>query len=132
MVESNKQIERTNSQLTGLSNEVQSLIDAGVRGTEIQSLVSSIVADSQKNTSPDELPMYEGQLPAGLITIKVAAEKFDIKHGTLKMWVARGHVQKRALLKGSARGGGMVVIAEEEIEAFLNSPRSKGGRPRKS
>ena len=78
--------------------------------------------------SPDT--MYT-ELPEGLIDLPSAAKKFDIPVRTIRAWVNRGHLQARGRLKGAARGGGYLVVCEDELTARINGPRDKGGRPPK-
>lgn len=128
MVEYKKDKQEIHPRFKGLENEVRTLQDQGVREREIQRLVSTIVEQNGQG----EIPIYKDELPAGLVTIKDAADLFGINLKTVRKWVERGRVRKRALLKGSAPGGGMIAISAEELEAWMSSPRDKGGRPKRT
>ena len=70
------------------------------------------------------------ELPPGLITIDDAALKYGQKVSTLHTRVERGHLTKKGRLRSPARGGGKVVIDEEELKILLANP-PRVGRPRK-
>ena len=70
------------------------------------------------------------QLPDGLITLTDAARKYGLNIGTLRTWVLLGYINKAGRLKGPARGGGFLLLSEDEVLARVNTPR-RPGRPRK-
>ena len=76
----------------------------------------------------DETPVYS-ELPSGLINLSSAARKNQISRSTLENWVRKGRLTKLGRLKGSARGGGLVLVKESELMDCLQLPKNKGGRP---
>ena len=79
---------------------------------------------------PDDDPdrVYR-ELPPGLIDLPTASKKYCVKPGTLWFWVRKGNLGSKGRLKGPATGGGYLVICEEELVAYIEAPRNKGGRP---
>ena len=105
MVQSTEQNARTTPHLAELEAEIRGAVANGVTLRELQELVSTIVAEGQNDNTQGDIPIYD-ELPAGLITLDQAAEQFGLNLGTLRVWVQRGRLQKRALLKYPARSGG--------------------------
>ena len=68
-------------------------------------------------------------LPPDLIDLPTAAKKYRIRPGTLGSWMRKGNLPSRGRLKGPATGGGYLVICEEELVAYIEAPRNRGGRP---
>ena len=69
------------------------------------------------------------ELPPGLIDLPSAAKKYSINRGTIRHWVKRGNVPSQGRLKGAARGGGYLLIREDDLLKYMVGPRDKGGRP---
>ena len=80
---------------------------------------------------PDDVPVYT-ELPEGLIDLPSAVKKYGLKPRTAHDWVAKGHVKLWGRLRAPSTGGGYLVVDEVEFIAYMNAPRNKGGRPRKS
>ena len=72
------------------------------------------------------------ELPEGLITVPDAGRKYGISRRTIQGWVRTGRLELCGRLRGSARGGGYMVVNETELVTYMNAPRNKGGRPRKT
>ncbi len=72
------------------------------------------------------------ELPGGLITVPDAGRKYGISRRTIQGWLRTGRLELRGRLRGSARGGGYMVVNETELVTYMNAPRNKGGRPRKT
>ncbi len=70
------------------------------------------------------------ELPPGSIDLPSAAIKYGLKRGTLTMWVRRGKLPRLGKLKAPARGGGYTIASQAAIEACINAPPNKGGRPK--
>ena len=81
-------------------------------------------------TSADDLPIYT-ELPEGLIDLPTAARKYGCHLQRFYMWVHRGHLTCRGRLRAPSRGGGYIVVSEEELKTRIGSVSEKGGRPRK-
>ena len=76
----------------------------------------------------DPPPVYE-QLPPGMIDLPAAAAKYELRLRTVRAWVTRGHLEIVGRLKSRAPGGGNIVVREDDLVAFLNTPRPRG-RPK--
>jgi predicted DNA-binding transcriptional regulator AlpA len=72
------------------------------------------------------------ELPEGLIDLPSAMRKYSLKRPTLWSWVSKGHLQSYGRLRGSATGGGLILVNEEDLVRYMHAPKPKGGRPRKS
>ena len=80
---------------------------------------------------PDDVPIYT-ELPKGLITVPDAGRKYGISRRTIQTWLRKGRLGLRGRLRGPARSGGYMVVDEAELVVYMNAPRDKGGRPRKT
>ena len=78
----------------------------------------------------DDLPIYT-ELPEGLIDLPTAARKYGYPLQTIYMWVHRGRLECRGRLRAPSRGGGYIVVCEQELQNRMASPPNKGGRPKK-
>ena len=76
-----------------------------------------------------DLPVFN-ELPAGLIDVPSAVKKYGCQNSTLRKWIARGLLSSHGRLRAPARGGGYLVVSEDQLMERLASP-SKRGRPRK-
>ena len=72
------------------------------------------------------------ELPDGLITVPEAARKYQINRRTIQTWLNQNRLERKGRMRGSARGGGFVLIDECELVRYMNTPKNRGGRPRKS
>ena len=117
---------------------VRRALDSGMSGKEILNMVQTEVKGYETFREP-RFVGFESygedtvftELPDGLIDVPSASKKYNIKGPTLSSWVRKGHVRLRGRLKGPATGGGFLVVAENELFAYMKSPRDKGGRPSK-
>ena len=75
--------------------------------------------------------VFDG-LPPGLIDLPSAARKYSLNKWTLRNWVTKGYLKRYGRLKGSAQGGGFILVGESELRLYMDMPKSKGGRPRKT
>ena len=82
-------------------------------------------------TDNNELPIYN-VLPPGLIDLPNAARKYGCSRERVHGWVKRGVLQVRGRLKGAARGGGYLAVAEDDVKHILATIHEKGGRPPKT
>ena len=69
-------------------------------------------------------------LPAGAIDLPSASKKYGISRPLLRQWLVKGHVRFIGRLRGRARGGGVLLMEEDDLVAYMNAPRNKGGRPK--
>ncbi len=83
------------------------------------------------NLLSDDYPIFT-ELPEGFITVPDAGRKYGISRRTIQGWLRTGRLELRGRLRGSARGGGYMVVNETELVTYMNAPRNKGGRPRKT
>ena len=60
-------------------------------------------------------------LPDGLATLATVEEEFGIDRRTIRAWIVRGHLPKRELLRGAARGGGMIPVSPSDARRFADS-----------
>ena len=113
------------------------IAEALAEGMTQQELMSVVLTTVSTYTPPiaDEAECPDSvytELPPGLIDLPSAARKFNTPRGTLHAWVRRGHIHSYGRLPGPARGGGIVILKESEIIERSLSPKSKGGRPKKT
>ena len=108
---------------------------AGTSEEELQSMLHT--AAEHEDRLQEHLPrtgdpdaVYDA-LPPGLIDIPTAARTYNVPRRTLQGWIRRGHLGCRGRLKGSAPGGGFLVIEEQELVSRLDLPPNPGGRPKK-
>ena len=113
-------------------------LQAGASEKDLQAMLKTEVADSQEhhcetcppdNYDPDTV---YAELPEGLITVPEAARKYNVNRRTIQTWLNQNRLERKGRMKGSARGGGFVLVDEGELVRYMNAPRSRGGRPRKS
>ena len=60
-------------------------------------------------------------LPEGLATLATVEEETGINRRTIRAWILRGHIPKRGLLRGAARGGGLILVSPEDVRSFAES-----------
>ena len=72
------------------------------------------------------------ELPPGLIDLPSAVRKYGLTSSTVHDWIRHGRIEPQGRLRAPARGGGYLVVREEDLLAYMKAPRDKGGRPRKS
>ena len=116
---------------------VTRMLDAGVDKAELLSMFQTIVDQhetvshsSVESNGYDEHTVFT-ELPNGLIDLPTAVKKYNLRSTTVHTWLSKGHITLRGRLKGPAVGGGFIVVAEDELVAYISAPRDKGGRPTK-
>ena len=77
------------------------------------------------------VPVYT-EVPAGMSSIPDACAEYGLSQATIRSWVSRGHIRVEGELRGGARGRRPNLVDKTKLEEFINSPRRKGGRPRKT
>ena len=80
------------------------------------------------NLLPDDYPIFT-ELPEGLITVPDAGRKYGISRRTIQTWIRTGRLELRGRLRGSARGGGYMLVDESDLVLYMNTPRRKGRPP---
>ena len=119
---------------------VAQMLDAGMEGSELLNMIQTIVQDhksAQENRGHDGggydgNTVFIGELPEGLIDIPTAAEKYNCPKSRIQNWVQRGRLATYGRRKAPARGGGYLVLREDELLDYLSQPPNKGGRPSKT
>ena len=136
MVESMSKAARDDA-LSDFAASASSALAAGVSKEKLLATLKDHLAQVER---PHPYPPPEGEgkecvydvLPAGLIDLPSASAKHDVNSETIRRWIEKGHVRLVGRLRGPARGGGFLVVDECELVAYKNSPKKKGGRPRKT
>jgi len=94
----------------------------------------SEVAEGQRahavSSEPSEI-IYD-ELPEGLLDVRTAAQKYGVLAANISMWMNRGRIPCLGRLRAPAVGGGFKVTSEAAIESYMDSPKNKGGRPKKT
>ena len=127
--------------LERLGAAVAEALAEGVTQQELMGVVLTTVAtytppmadeaDCEDFRVPGPDTIY-AELPPGLIDLPSAAQKYDLNRGTLRNWVTKGYLKRYGRLKGSAQGGGFILVSESELRLYMDMPKNKGGRPRKT
>ena len=135
MVENGRNGRSVAEAMERVSVAVAEALESGVSEEDLQTLFFSSAAAGNGSGEPEH-PGYDpeavyDELPPGLIDVPTAIIKYGVNPNTLRGWVARGHLTTCGRLKGSATGGGFVLLCEDELAAKLVLPKNKGGRPRK-
>ena len=123
-----------------LRGAIDRALDAGLEVDEIARVVTERAAlfnELQDDVPTDKFQQFDenaiherGALPEGLIDLPTASREYGVNGSTLRRWVISGKIPSRGRLKAPARGGGYVVVSEEELVNYINAPRNRGGRPR--
>ena len=88
----------------------------------------NLVTATQLMDSPDELlPLIEPVL----ITLEEAVQQFAVSIGRLNTWIAREHLQVKGRQPFPARGGGKVLVDQNDVQQLVDHP-PKQGRPPKT
>ena len=121
-----------------VTSGVAQMLDAGVDKAELLTMFQTIV-DQHESVSADLVAPNRyaedtvfAELPEGLIDIPSAAKKYKVNPGTLRTWIHKGHIAVVGRLKAPARGGGYSVVQEQDLLAYILTPKNRGGRPRKT
>ena len=72
------------------------------------------------------------ELPPGLIDLPSAVRKHGLRSSTVHDWIRQGHVMPQGRFRAPARGGGYLVVREEDLVAYLGLPVTKGEDPGRS
>ena len=104
-------------------NDIFTMIELKVAGHE------STFQNRMPGFPEDDPDIVYDAVPPGLIDIPSATRKYNVHRRTIHSWVEKGHVRLRGRLKGPAKGGGYLLVREDELTAYLTAPRKKGGRP---
>ena len=138
MLQSEVQTAARAAHLDYLSQAALQALTAGATQAELMTSLSAALENYQARQEllPGLLPcdgeMVFDELPEGMIDLPTATRKFDTSRSTLHSWVQRGHIRSYGRLRGAAIGGGLVILKESEIIEHSLSPKSKGGRPKKT
>ena len=129
----------TRKPLDTLTRAIEDALESGVTKTEIHSMVSTANPPAPTNglnphnvqKDDQELPIYD-VLPPGLIDLPTARKKYGCTRSRFANWVANGRLKVLGRLRAPARGGGYLVVSEEDLAHRLATVSTKGGRPRKT
>ena len=133
MVENGRNGRSVAEAMERVSVAVAEALESGVSEEDLQTLffrsaTAGNVAGEPEHPEYEPEPVYD-ELPPGLIDLPSAAKKYGINRGTIRHWVKRGNVPSQGRLKGAARGGGYLLIREDDLLKYMVGPRDKGGRP---
>ncbi len=93
-------------------------------------LVALGVPEDELNTMVLTAAAGQQQFDGRLITLQEASERHAIPYNTLLAWVYRGTLQEQGREKYPARGGGKVLVSDEEVAHLKEHPPKRTGRPR--
>ncbi len=118
---------------------ISAALASGVSKSEIRSMVATTTPPAPTNGHSSDkvrkddqgLPIY-AELPSGMIDLPAAAKKHGGTVGQYRNWISRGRLQPRGRLRAPVRGGGHLVVSEEDLLAYKSVAASRKGRPRKS
>ena len=101
--------------------------------TEIHRGVDAISADMITTSPARGTPIYPSPdlVPHGLVTFATAEHYFGLRPGRVKLWHFRGHIQEKGRVRASARGGGRVLVAMDDVARLVADPPRRTGRPPK-
>ena len=111
-------------------------LQAGASEKDLQAMLKTEITDSQvhhcetcppDNYDPDTV--YT-ELPEGLITVPEAARKYRINRRTIQTWLRQNYITSKGRLRGSARGGGFVLVSEAELVRYIATPKRIGRPPK--
>ena len=114
---------------------VAEALESGVSEEALQTLFINAAkvdngADGPEHSEYGPVEIYD-ELPIGLIDVPSAGRKYNLNRGTLRNWLVKGKIKVKGRLKGSATGGGFLLVNESELMEYISKPRQVGGRPRK-
>ena len=137
MLQSEVQTAARAAHLDYLGQAALQALTAGATQAELMTSLSAALENYQARQEPlpGLLPcdgeIVFDELPEGLIDLPSAARIFNLSAATLHMWTRKRHIHSYGRLRASAPGGGLLLLKESEIAACIDSPKPKGGRPRK-
>ena len=105
-------------------------VDSAVDSERTEDGVLGVLQTSGTPNGYDENTVFT-ELPEGLIDLPSATAKYSLNRATLRSWLTRGRIRIFGRLKGSASGGGYLVVDESELVAHLSSTRLVDGTPDK-
>ena len=120
----------------GLAALLNCALKNGITANEVGTAIVNGLVNTRSlrakasNFPPSVDPVFT-EVPEGCIDVPSAARKYNLKINTLRQWINNGHLTRVGRLKAPASGGGYLLTYESEIQAHMNAPRPKGGRPRK-
>ena len=128
-----------------LGTAIAEALEEGVTQQELMSVVLTTVSTytpsmKMSQANEDECEDFQApgpdtvynELPPGLVTISDAAREYDLNRWTIRNWVRKGALKTHGRLKGSAKGGGFILINEADLQVCMYLPKDKGGRPKKT
>ena len=86
------------------------------------------VDDWVNRVSNGDIPIYDS-VPDGMATLADAEDQLGINRRTIRAWIVRGHISKTGLLRGPARGGGLILVSPSDVRRFAESRSLKRGIP---
>ena len=138
MVELGEKVETSRASRDRLANAISDALAEGISERDLLNMVTTAaveqVAEQPKipGLFPDAEPIYtEDDVPDGLIDLPSAARKHGHRITRLQRWVQRGHLKVYGRMRAPARGGGYLLLSEDELIARMRAEPNKGGRPRK-
>ena len=84
-------------------------------------LVSRDEVDAWITKDVDNNIQIYDTLPDGLATLATVEEETGINRSTIRAWLYRGHIPKRGLLRGAARGGGLILVSPSDVRRIAES-----------
>ena len=121
--------------LASLASAINEALASGVSPSEIMEMVATGSNNSAEqpqlvdsSSDAQDCPIY-AELPEGLIDLPSASKLHGVNLNTMMNWIRKNQVQVVGRLKAPARGGGYLVVSEDELLNHMASPRNKGGRP---
>ena len=136
MLQSEVQTAARAAHLDYLSQAALQALTAGATQAELMTSLSAALENYQARQEPlpgflpCDAEMVFDELPPGLIDLPSAARKYAIPRRTIQTWVRTNKVRSYGRLKGSARGGGYLLVDERELVDYHGCPKSRG-RPKK-
>ena len=114
----------------------QRALQAGVSEKVLHSMLTTETIAAQdhhcETCSPDNYDpdTVYAELPEGLITLPEAARKYNVNRRTIQTWLRQNHITSKGRLRGSARGGGFVLVSEDELVRYIATPKRIGRPPK--
>ena len=126
----------SHSKLDALNAALTEALGSGVTTRDILTMLSTAVAEQETEQRP--LPGFPGdgqdlvydEVPAGMIDLSAAAEKYGIPQSTMRQWVRKGKVPSRGRLRSKAPGGGTHIVHEGELLAYRAKHNRRGPLPK--
>ena len=136
MLQSEVQAAARAAHLDDLGQAALQALTAGATRDEVMTTLSAVIDDYQARQLPmldmlprDDSPIYS-ETPDGLIDLPSAAKELGVATAQIRVWLAKGYITSYGRLKAPAPGGGFHSLKMDEITAYREGPRNKGGRPK--